>query len=74
MDSIIGLLIGLLEAGLALWFPIELISNTCYYGQKNLTFVFSFWKIWIIQDFFVSLHLFLCACTARAHTHIHKSR
>ncbi len=30
MDSIIGLLIGLLEAGLALWFLIELISNTCF--------------------------------------------
>lgn len=55
MDSIIGLLIGLLEAGLSLWFLIELISNTCFYGQKNLTFVFSFWKIWIIQYFFVSL-------------------
>ena len=30
MDSIIGLLLGLLEAGLALWFLIELISNTCF--------------------------------------------
>ena len=30
MDSIIGLLIGLLEAGLALWFLIDLISNTCF--------------------------------------------
>lgn len=30
MDSVIGLLIGLLEAGLALWFLIDLISNTCF--------------------------------------------
>ena len=30
MNSIIGLLIGLLEAGLALWFRIELISSTCF--------------------------------------------
>ncbi len=30
MDSIMGLLIGLLEAGLALWFLIALISNTCF--------------------------------------------
>lgn len=27
---IIGILVGLLEAGLALWFLIELISNTCF--------------------------------------------
>ena len=30
MDNVIGLLIGLLEAGLALWFLIDLISNTCF--------------------------------------------
>ena len=30
MDSVIGLLIGLLEVGLALWFLIDLISNTCF--------------------------------------------
>lgn len=30
MDSVIGLLIGLLEAGLALWFLVDLISNTCF--------------------------------------------
>ena len=30
MDSIIGLLIGLLEAGLSLWFLIKLILNTCF--------------------------------------------
>ena len=35
MDSIIGLLIGLLEAGLALWFLIELISNTCFQTQND---------------------------------------
>ncbi len=29
-SAIIGLLVGLLEAGLALWFLIELISNTCF--------------------------------------------
>lgn len=28
--AIIGILVGLLEAGLALWFLIELISNTCF--------------------------------------------
>ena len=30
MDAIIELLIGLAEAGLALWFLIELIANTCF--------------------------------------------
>ena len=30
MDSLIGLLIGLLEVGLALWFLVSLISNTCF--------------------------------------------
>ena len=28
--STLGLLFGLLEAGLALWFLIDLISNTCF--------------------------------------------
>ncbi len=30
MEELIGLIIGLLEAGLALWFLIDLISNTCF--------------------------------------------
>ena len=30
MEQIIGLLVGLLETGLALWFLIDLISNTCF--------------------------------------------
>ncbi len=30
MEQIIGLLTGILEAGLALWFLIDLISNTCF--------------------------------------------
>ena len=30
MEQLIGLLVGLLEAGLALWFLIDLISNTCF--------------------------------------------
>lgn len=30
MDELIGILIGLLEAGLALWFLIDFISNTCF--------------------------------------------
>ena len=28
--ALLGLLAGLLEAGLALWFLIEMISNTCF--------------------------------------------
>jgi len=30
MEELIGLVVGLLEAGLALWFLIDLISNTCF--------------------------------------------
>jgi len=28
--ALLGLLAGLLEAGLAIWFLVELISNTCF--------------------------------------------
>ena len=30
MEELISILVGLLEAGLALWFLIDLISNTCF--------------------------------------------
>ncbi len=30
MEELIGILLGLLQAGLALWFLIDLISNTCF--------------------------------------------
>ena len=29
-NTTLGLLFGLMEAGLAIWFLVELISNTCF--------------------------------------------
>lgn len=59
MDSIIGLLIGLLEAGLALWFLIELISNTCFYTQIDAIYKINLHIsefFCILAPVFVSMH------------------
>lgn len=42
MEELIGLLVGLLEAGLALWFLIDLVSNMCFKDEIHMISKFSY--------------------------------